>query len=135
MKPRAPISTLFTHEVTNTPPHLGDQDLWASNRALREATAREGAGWASDQMARFGRAVGAEETFEKADLANRYPPELKDFDRYGMRVNQVEYHPAYHDLMALAIKNEVAAFAWKHEGRGTCGRKRCRSGEDRYSNC
>ncbi|MBL6598905.1 MAG: acyl-CoA dehydrogenase family protein [Alphaproteobacteria bacterium] len=118
MKPRAPIATLPTHEVTNMPPHLGDQDLWASDPALREAVAREGAGWARDQLAGFGGTAGAEETFEKAEMANRYSPELKGFDRYGMRVNQVEYHPAYHDLMALAVENEVASFAWKHEGPG-----------------
>ena len=100
------------------PPHLGDQNLWACDQALREATAREGAGWAHDQLAKFGRIVGTEEVFEKAEMANRFSPELKDFDRYGMRVNQVEYHPAYHDLMGLAIENEVAAFAWKHEGPG-----------------
>ena len=118
MIPVRPLADLPTHEVINTPPYLGDQDLWASDAPLREWTASQGAGWTADRLAQFGKDVGAAEVFEKADQANRFSPQLKAFDRYGMRVNQVEYHPAYHDLMALAIENEVPSFAWNHEGPG-----------------
>ena len=70
-------------------------------------------------MAAFGRIAGAAETFEKADLANRHVSELKSFDRYGMRIDQVAFHPAYHDLMGMAIENEVPSFAWRHPGPGS----------------
>ncbi len=72
------------------PPHLGDQDMWQNDAALREGVLREGGGWAEEKLAAFGKVVGAAEMFEKADLANRYVPEMKAFDRYGMRINQVK---------------------------------------------
>lgn len=119
MIPLKPLAALPTHEVINMPPHLGDQDLWRSDLALREGVDREGAGWAKDKLADFGKLAGASETFEKADRANRNGPELKPFDRYGMRINQVEFHPDYHDLMAIAIENELAGFAWTHDRPGS----------------
>ncbi len=101
------------------PPHLGDQDLWRNDAALREGVAREGGSRAEEKLAAFGKIAGAAEIFEKADLANRHAPEIKAFDRYGMRINQVEYHPAYHDLMAVAVENELPSFAWSHPGPGS----------------
>lgn len=118
MIPKNPIAGLPTHEVINTPPHLGDQDLWGDDAPLQEWVASQGAGGLRDRLAISGKRFGAAEVFEKADQANRFPPQLKAFDRYGMRVNQVEYHPAYHDLMALAIENEVPSFAWRNEVPG-----------------
>ncbi len=100
------------------PPHLGDQDLWADDIVLMEGAAREGGSAANTTLAAFGKLAGAAETFEKADQANRHPPELKAFDRHGMRINQVEFHPAYHELMAIAIENEVPSYAWNHAGPG-----------------
>ena len=118
MIPLNPLANLATHEVTNMPPHLGDQDLWSGDLALREGIKREGGGWAEDKLAVFGRIAGSAEIFEKADQANKHTPEIKTFDRYGMLVNQVEFHPAYHDLMAVAIENEVPSFAWNHPQPG-----------------
>ncbi len=118
MPPRAPITHLPTHEVTNMPPPIGDQDLWQSDRALREGVAREGAGWARDQLARFGRLAGREETFQLAHDANRHAPELAAFDRYGQRINQVEFHPAYHELHRLAVGHGLPNFAWNHRRPG-----------------
>ncbi len=118
MIPLKPLASLPTHDVTNMPPHLGDQDLWHGDVALREGVAREGGDWAADKLAAFGRIAGAAAVFDKADQANKYVPEIKPFDRYGMRINQVEFHPAYHDLMAVAIENEVPNFAWNHPQPG-----------------
>jgi putative acyl-CoA dehydrogenase len=118
MIPRAPIADLPTHEVTNMPPHIGDQDLWASDKPLREWVAGQGANWAVQKLQKFGSKIGAADVFHKADQANKFTPELKTYDRYGMRINQVDYHPAYHDLMDLAISNEVPSFAWSHTGPG-----------------
>ena len=118
MIPVKPLADLPTHEVVNTPPHLGDQDLWGDDVPLQEWTASQGAGGLHDRLALSGKRFGAAEVFEKADQANRFPPQMRAFDRYGMRVNQVEYHPAYHDLMALAIENEVPSYAWRNHVPG-----------------
>ena len=116
MTPRDPIAQLPTHEVINMPPHMGDQDLWQDDRALRHWTQVEGGAGHIDHLAHVGRLTGLDETFEKAGQANRHEPELRAFDRYGMRINAVEFHPAYHDLMDLAISNKVHNFAWHYEG-------------------
>lgn len=116
MPPRDPIAQLATHEVTNVPPHIGDQDLWADDRALRDWTTVHGAEHHADHLARAGRLTGLDETFEKANQANRFGPELRAFDRYGMRINAVEFHPAYHDLMEFAISSKAHNFAWHNEG-------------------
>ncbi|MDP7283886.1 MAG: acyl-CoA dehydrogenase family protein [Arenicellales bacterium] len=118
MLPSKPLDTLPTHSVTNMPPYMGDQDLWRSDPALQEAVNREGAAWAQTDLDALGRRVGTNDIFELAEQANRYSPEIKAYDRYGMRVNQVIYHPAYHDLMRLAIENQVPSFAWNHTGPG-----------------
>jgi len=116
MTPRDPIAQLPTHEVINMPPHMGDQDLWQDDRALRHGTKVEGGAGHIDHLAHVGRLTGLDETFEKAGQANRHGPELRAFDRHGMRINAVEFHPAYHDLMDLAISNKVHNFAWHYEG-------------------
>ncbi len=118
MTARSPIASLPTHDVTNMPPAIGDQDLFAKDIALIEGVKREGAGWALDALTVFGKVAGAEETVEKANQANANPPVMKAFDRNGMRINQVEFHPAYHDLMALAIGNDVPTFAWNNPKEG-----------------
>ncbi|MEM7406534.1 MAG: acyl-CoA dehydrogenase family protein [Pseudomonadota bacterium] len=111
-----PRDTLTTHAVENMPPHIGDQDLWSADRPLQEAVQREGAGWAESKLASFGQLIGQAEMFEKADAANRFTPELKNYDRYGMRIDQVQFHPAYHDLLSTAVEHGVHNFAW-NEGR------------------
>ena len=115
MKLRDPIAQLPTHEVTNMPPHMGNQNLWQDDKALQHWTKVEGGTCHADHIAHVGLLTGLDETFEKANQANRYGPELHAFDRYGMRINAVEFHPAYHDLMDLAISNKVHNFAWHNE--------------------
>ncbi|MCY3769015.1 MAG: acyl-CoA dehydrogenase family protein [Gammaproteobacteria bacterium] len=118
MIPRAPQSKLPTHEVVNTPPHLGDQALWDSDTALKSWTTSQGAGAHTGFLSRAGSRFGAADVFRQADQANRFPPQIRAFDRYGMRINQVEFHPAYHDLMSLAIEHEAPSFAWRNPGPG-----------------
>ena len=84
-----------THEVFNQPAPLEPFDAWLSDTALREAVAREGGGWAREQIAAYGALAGGE-LFEAGFLAERNPPQLHTHDRCGRRVNLVEYHPAYH---------------------------------------
>ena len=116
MKPYRPLSSLATHEVTNVPPHMGDQDLWADDQALRDWFTLCGGGRHEAHMARVGKTAGLDDTFEKARQVNRNVPQLQAFDRYGMRINAIEFHPAYHDLMDLAVSHQLHNFAWHHEG-------------------
>jgi len=117
MKPRDPISSLPTHEVTNMPPYIGDQNLWSDDRPLRDWVALQGGANHTGHLTGVGRMAGLDETFEKANQANRYGPELRAFDRYGMRINAVEFHPAYHDLMSQAVSGQMHNFAWHNEGK------------------
>ena len=59
-----------------------------------------------------GQKTSCAETFFKADQANKHLPELRAYDQYGMRINSVEFHPAYHDLMDLAISHKLHNSAW-----------------------
>ena len=112
MPARDPIALLSTHEVTNQPPPFADYNLYHSDPALKEALHREGGAGAEKDVAAFGAALGTENSFELGRLANKFSPELKIFDRYGQRIDEVEFHPAYHELMALAIEHRVPSVAW-----------------------
>ena len=101
-----------THEVLNQPPPLADYDLFRTDRALAEATGREGAGWAEAELALLGARLGRAETIELGRAANRNPPELRAFDRYGNRLDRVDFHPAWHELMALGISAGLHAAPW-----------------------
>lgn len=107
----SPRTALSTHEVSNQPPVRGDVDLWADDVALREAVAR-GQGTA-DALAAYGAALGRTETREAGRLANRHTPELKLFDNGGRRLDEVTFHPAYHQLMTLGIGAGYPAMAWE----------------------
>ncbi len=114
-----PLKSLPTHDVDNMPPYMGHQNLWLDDINLREAVNREGANWAEKKLFDFGAIMGKTEMFDHADRANKNPPELKAFDRYGQRINFIDYHPSYHHLLKTAIENEIPNFAWKNEGQGS----------------
>ena len=105
-----------THEVENQPPSPWPRDLWRDDLPLREAVAREGAGWAQDEIAAYGRLAG-NELMAFGRLANQHRPVFHPFDPRGHRLDEVEFHPAYHQLMATAIEHGVPNFAWRHVGR------------------
>ncbi|HSN19240.1 MAG TPA: acyl-CoA dehydrogenase family protein, partial [Usitatibacter sp.] len=102
-----------THEVLNQPPPLAGYDAWTGDAWLREAVRRAGAADVAPAAAELGRYVGSAEAQEHARLANRHAPELRTHDRYGRRIDAVEYHPSYHALMARAIGAGVHSLAWK----------------------
>ncbi|WGH78501.1 acyl-CoA dehydrogenase family protein [Jannaschia ovalis] len=105
----------MNHEVTNQPPPVPDLDL-ADDAALCDALARAGGDPAA--LSSFGDAAGRAETRELARLANENRPVLHSHDRYGHRIDRVEFHPAYHELMGLGLETgRVAAAAWTGEGR------------------
>ncbi|HEX8807848.1 MAG TPA: DNA alkylation response protein, partial [Xanthobacteraceae bacterium] len=91
-------------QITNQPPPLEPYNLWHTDRALREALVRERAGWAVDELAAFGKTLGEPETIRLGFAANVNPPVLHAFDRYGHRIDEVEFHPAWHALLSLAVE-------------------------------
>ena len=105
-----PRSALATHDVENQPAERGDLDLWAGDLPLREAAA--GADAQAWVLAAFGAAAGTEELRAAGRLANRFPPELRVFDRSGRRLDEVAFHPAYHELMRFGIGAGYSAIAW-----------------------
>ncbi len=108
MPPDAPFAT---HEVANQAPPLEGRNLFEDNAPLVEALEREGGGWALERAREVGAAWGGEPIrwgFE----ANENPPKLKTFDRYGHRIDEVEFHRAWHDLMGLAVKHELHSLPW-----------------------
>jgi putative acyl-CoA dehydrogenase len=105
-----------THEVENQPPPLAPYDAYATDVPLREALQREGGAWAEDAVAAYGPIAGGE-LMALGVLANENKPRLRSFDRYGHRVDEVEFHPAYHRIMELGVRHGVASFAWCNADR------------------
>lgn len=115
--PGGPGSGYATHEVTNQPPFLAPYDA-SEDAALLEGLRREGAGWGEEDLRRLGRLAGSPEAQEWADLANRYEPVLRTHDRYGRRIDEVEFHPSWHRLMRVAVAEGLAGAPWADERPG-----------------
>ena len=90
-------------EVQNQPPPLEPYNLFASDAVLREAVRREGASWAEGELTELGARLGKPETVQLGFDANRFPPQLRTLDRYGHRLDEVEFHPAWHQLLEIAL--------------------------------
>jgi len=102
-----------THAVRNQPPALEGYDLFGQDHALLEGLSREGGGWAEDQLRDLGTLAGSPETVHWGNEANRHPPVLHTHDRFGYRIDEVEYHPSYHRLMAVAVERGLHAAPWR----------------------
>ncbi len=102
-----------THEVTNQVPPLTGTNPYLANRIFTEAVEREGAGWAHDRISRLGAILGAETAQKWAADANEHEPRLHTHDRTGERLDWVEYHPAYHELMRTSTEHEVHSLPWR----------------------
>ena len=87
-------------------------NVLACDRILNEAVTREGAGWVTGRATALGAAAGEAEWQEHAYLANKHEPVLKSHDRFGHRIDAVEFHPSYHALMGLAFGSGVHSLAW-----------------------
>jgi putative acyl-CoA dehydrogenase len=101
-----------THIVTNQVPPLVDHDV-ADDPALIEGVRREGAGWAEGELHELGRLAGTARAQEWGRLADENEPVLRTHDRYGNRIDEVEYHPAYHELMTVAVEYGLHAAPWR----------------------
>lgn len=107
-----------THEVMNQPGALEDYNAFADDKPLVAAARAFGTEWATDHLKRAGALVGSEKVQSLARQANRHLPELRTHNRFGHRVDIIEFHPAYHDLMTLIYGSEAHSFAWTHERSG-----------------
>ena len=92
-----------THEVFNQPPPLEGYNVFAADTALVEALRREGADWAEDEARELGALCGLPQTIRWGVEANQNPPKLRTHDRFGNRIDEVEFHPAWHELMRIGI--------------------------------
>ncbi len=101
-----------THEVTNQPPPLIGYNVFEKDRVMVEALERENAGWAADRVKAIGELAGGD-AIEWGFQANENPPVLHTHDRYGHRVDEVEFHPAWHNLMRTSVENELHALPWR----------------------
>ncbi len=101
-----------THEVRNQPAPRVAVDEFSTNTVLVEAVDRHAAGWSKASLRLIGGLVGSESFQRDADLANRSTPVLATHDRWGNRIDHVEYHPAYHRIMAAAVEHGAHTAAW-----------------------
>lgn len=115
----APITQLVTHTVDNQPPPLEDYNLFDTDPALRQALDSEGAAWAAPACRALGAAAGSADVIKLGHDANRFAPELRAFDRWGRRIDEVEFHPAYHQLMTLAVSHRLPTIAWTEPRAGS----------------
>jgi putative acyl-CoA dehydrogenase len=107
-----------THEVLNQPPALVGYDAFAADRALAETVERCGAAWACERLSGVGKLVGGERVPLLARQANRFTPELRTHDRFGRRVDEIEFHPAWHELLGLVWGSGAHSLGWTAQRAG-----------------
>ncbi|WP_423414692.1 isovaleryl-CoA dehydrogenase [Hyphomicrobium sp. B1] len=105
-------------DVTNQPPPLENYNLLSSDTVLGEALARENAGWAAARLAMLGRQLGTPEMIAAGADANRHVPELKIYDRYGHRLDEVDFHQSWHKLLGLALEAGLHTAPWAEPRKG-----------------
>ncbi|WP_405753017.1 acyl-CoA dehydrogenase family protein [Streptomyces sp. NBC_00012] len=101
-----------THEVTNQSPPRKDLDEYGTNLPLAEAVRTFGAAWHEPELHEIGTLVGAEHFQTSAELAHDSPPVLRTHDRYGNRVDEIEFHPAYHEIIGGAVYYGTHTAGW-----------------------
>jgi putative acyl-CoA dehydrogenase len=99
-------------DAANQPPPLEPYNLFAGDAVLRECVRREGAEWADAGLNALGATLGKPETIQLGFDANKYPPVLRTLDRYGHRIDEVDFHPAWHELMAIALRAGLHSSPW-----------------------
>jgi len=107
-----------THDVLNQATPLVDYDMFGGDPVLVELVKRYGAGWATDRLTNFGRFTGSAQAQEWAVQANNNSPVLQTHDRFGNRIDLVEFHPAYHELMRASMAAGVHNLPWRNECDG-----------------
>jgi putative acyl-CoA dehydrogenase len=107
-----------THDVINQPPPFLDVNLYSSDRPLHSAVEREGGGWSEQALRAYGGVMGSARVFELGRQANRYTPELRTHDRFGNRVDEIDYHPAWHEVMRIQMEHHVHNLPWRDRRPG-----------------
>ncbi len=107
-----------THVVTNQVPPLEDYNVFEADTALVEAVEREGADWARGRIAEIGEIAGRAETIRWGMEANQNVPRLRTHDRHGNRIDEVEFHPSWHELMSIGVGHGLHASPWVEPGPG-----------------
>ena len=107
-----------THEVLNQPPQLLDYNAFDADPALAEALEREGGGWGADRVRDLGAVTGSAEADEHRRRAQRNRPLLRTHDRYGNRVDEVEYDPSWHWMLGLGVERELPSLPWREPRPG-----------------
>ncbi|GAA3990042.1 isovaleryl-CoA dehydrogenase [Thermobifida alba] len=106
-----------THEVFNQPSPLADHDV-SADPALLEGLEREGGGWAVEEVRELGRLAGSARARSWAEQADTHTPVLRTHDRYGHRIDEVDFHPAWHVLMDTAVTHGLHAAPWADDRAG-----------------
>lgn len=109
-------SAFTTHQVENQPVALADYNAFTTDIALQEALVSNGGEWASSHLTDYGAYVGSE-LIPLGFAANEHRPVFKPFDAYGRRIDEVEFHPAYHRIMQLAMQFGMHSFAWQQAAK------------------
>jgi putative acyl-CoA dehydrogenase len=109
---------MSTHEVKNQVPPLVDYNLFDCDRVLVESLEREDAGWAREQAHELGAILGGEAAIEWGFAANNNPPVLHTHDTRGQRIDEVRFHPAWHELMNLSVRFGLHSLPWREARAG-----------------
>lgn len=112
------LAPFSTHTVFNQATPLHNYNPFALDAPLKEGMQRAGADWAMAETSTFGEVTGREDVIKLGFLANKHKPELRAFDRFGLRIDEVEFHPAYHELMRLGVEAQVHSLPWNHHREG-----------------
>jgi putative acyl-CoA dehydrogenase len=102
----------------NQPPPLVDYNVFESDAVLKESLEREGAAWAQDMVSELGGLAGTQQAIDWGFQANANPPKLRTHDRFGDRIDEVEFHPAWHELMKVAVGHGLHALPWREPRPG-----------------
>jgi putative acyl-CoA dehydrogenase len=107
-----------THEVLNQPPPFVDYNAFEADPALGEALLREGGDWGVDRVRDFGAVTASAEALEHSKRAQRNIPLLKTHDRYGHRVDEIDYDPSMHWMLRLGVERELNSLPWREPRAG-----------------
>lgn len=118
-------AAMSKHSATDAPDDrlapFEDVNLFTSDVALQEALVREGGGQAQKELVAFGLVCGSADVLDEARIAEEHPPRLRSFNPQGQRIDRVEYHPAYHELLKLSCREGLHCAAWAEERQGSAG--------------
>ena len=110
--------TAATHAVVNQATPLEDYNTYEADNVLKEALRREGGEWAESRVSEVGAFAGSARTIRWGAEANENPPKLRTHDRFGNRIDEVEFHPAWHHLLSAGVAHGSHALPWREPQPG-----------------